>query len=115
MKIKDEKFRRIGAFFLDAMIVVFMFANSFVDSAGESPFHHGTPVLQETPSAQILLQEPSSCESLVGFFAKVQLLACTFVHDFVDQQTTVTSTSFTFSVDQHVYNTFYKHVTTNAP
>ena len=115
MKGKKEKIRRIGGLLLEAVMIVFILFSSFSDATGKDTSRCEALILQETPLEQIVFQDPNSGESLVPFFTKIQLADGEFIHVFVDQPGLEVARAISFSIAQHTYNTFYKHITIHAP
>jgi hypothetical protein len=110
----DNK-RRIGGLLLEVLVLVFVFSGSW--SQVEFPEkNEGDAFLMPSPVEQIAFRDTDSyMKSLLDFISKNQISAGNFTPLVVDVFALEIANTSCLYITHSLYNSFYIHLTANAP
>jgi len=108
--------RQIGALFLEALMVVFVFVYSWSDVRTVERHPAGKLSISAASAGQFVFRDShSSSESLLAVVSKVQLSDGEFTSLIVDLPSLKLATCDAFLISPTLYNTFYTNTTIHAP
>jgi hypothetical protein len=116
MKQLSDQNRRIGGLFLEALVLIFVFSSSFLQSGFVDRNLRNQLVIKTSPVEQIAFRDPDlSSKSLLDFILKVQISNCDLIPHLVELPPLDIEGATFFAVNPSLYNTFYVYLSANAP
>jgi hypothetical protein len=113
---KGKNKRQLGGLFLEAVMFLFLFAYSWTESTSIERATDGKLTIHAIPAEHFVFRDAgSSPETLIEFISKVQTTASEFASIAFDIFSTEILNSEALIVSASLFNTFYTHLTANAP
>jgi hypothetical protein len=111
----NNKERRVGGLLLEALVLIFVFSSAWSQTEFED-YNSGDLVVKTSPIEQIAFcDSDSAIKSLLDVIAKVQMLGGNFSEFVVDVAGFELINTSCLYVAHSIYNSFYTHLTANAP
>jgi hypothetical protein len=115
MKIKKITRTRLGAFLLQALMLFFIVSSSWTSVHARSRPLDGHLKVRSLSTDQIIFRDSNPSESLSNTLVKFSVLDCEFAPNSVDVASRAVALSEAFFITHSTFNTFYHHITINAP